>query len=504
MSKNNKTKKEELKQEKDNKFVEIIKKKWLVDSSKTILLVALILAFFIAVTIVMQKLELTPIDLTEDKLFSLTEESKEQVKNIDKEINIYFVGYEEDDSTLDLAKQYTKVNEKIKVSAVSATNRPDLVEKYEIETSSEGIIIEQGEQFKVLSSDDLYTYDNTTYETINVAEEKLTAAIKSVAAEEIPKVYFLSGYSSFSLTNGMQYLSMYLQNEINEVEQLDILSKGKIPDDCNTLVITSPEVDFDEIATNAIIEYINKGGNILWLNAAKAQNIEMPNVNKVLALYGINPFEVGIIRETEPSKMVSNSPDLIMPEIQYADVTNKLYNTEGVIFVNATKINVVDDDKLDELNVEKTDLITTSENAYFRNNFTYSSDNPQKEEEQQAFLIGAQFDKTISVSNEETGEKGIVSKFIIYGENFFASDYQLTETAQTPMIVYRKNKDLVLNSIAYLSDREEDIAVRKSTGSITYTATEQEDRIILAIISIVPIVIIVAGIVVWAKRRRKK
>ena len=72
------------------------------------------------------------------------------------------------------------------------------------------------------------------------------------------------------------------------------------------------------------------------------------------------------------------------------------------------------------------------------------------------------------------------------------------------MIAYRQNKDLVLNCIAYLTDREEDITVRKTTDSVTYTATEQEHNIILAIITAVPLVIIVAGIVVWQVRRRKK
>ena len=72
------------------------------------------------------------------------------------------------------------------------------------------------------------------------------------------------------------------------------------------------------------------------------------------------------------------------------------------------------------------------------------------------------------------------------------------------MIAYRQNKDLVLNSIAYLSDREEDITVRKSTGSVTYTATEQENRIILAIITAVPLIIIAVGIFVWFIRKHKK
>ena len=72
------------------------------------------------------------------------------------------------------------------------------------------------------------------------------------------------------------------------------------------------------------------------------------------------------------------------------------------------------------------------------------------------------------------------------------------------MISYRQNKDLVLNSIAYLSNREEDITVRKTTGSVKYTATEQENRIILSIITFVPLLIIVIGIIVWIKRKRKK
>ena len=490
------------KEEKTNKFVETLKKKWLINGTKTFLLVVIIIGLFIGIGLWMKKLDITPIDLTEDKLYTLTDESKEKVKDINQDVNIYFVGYTDSDSTIDLAKEYTKVNEKIKVDSVTTESRPDLAQKYGIETSSEGIIVESGERYKVLSSSDLYTYDSSTGESQNVAEEKLTAAIRSVTVDKLPKVYFLNGYSSFTLSSGMQYLNMYLQNEVNEVTTLDVLSTGKVPDDCSVLVIASPEKDFDDNTTNAITDYINKGGNILWLNAAMAKQVDLPNVNKVLALYGIKPFEVGIIRETDSSKMVADSPDLILPEIQYADATSKLYNAEGVIFINATKINVGTDDELKTLNVTKTDLVKTSENAYFRTNFQNTANDPQSDETKGEYLLGAQFDKTITEANEEAGTQAVKSKLIIYGENYFVSDYQLTQSTQTPMVAYRNNKDLVLNSIAYLSNREEDITVRKSTGSVTYTSTEQENRIILAIITFVPITIIVVGIIVWAKRRR--
>ena len=502
--KEKKIKEKKEKDQKENKFLQIIKKKWLINGTTTLALVLIIILVFIALNMWMQSLELTPIDLSQEKLYTLTDESKEKVKNIDKDINLYFVGYTDSDSTVDLAKQYKKVNEKINAEAVDATTRPDLVEKYGIESGSEGIIVECGDKSKVLTSSDLVTYDTTTYETISIAEQKLTSSIIAVATDKVPKVYFLEGYSDYKLSNNMTYLGIYLSNEVTEVDTLDVLSTGKIPDDCDTLVITMPSKDFDEIATNAIIDYINSGKNILWFQAATAQNIETPNVNKILAMYGINPFSLGIIREADSDRMLSNQPDLILPNIQSTDVTKKLVNAEGVIFIDATKINTMDSDKLTELNVEKTELLKTSEKSYFRTNFTNSQDEAEDDDEVGSYTVGEMMTKTITEANEETGEKAKTSKLIIYGENYFISDMPLTSSTQTPVIQYRQNKDLALNSISYLVDREDDITARKSTGTVTYTATETENRIILTIIFAIPVLIIVAGIIVWQIRRRKK
>ena len=468
------------------------------------ILVLIILAIFFGINLGMQKAEITPLDFSKEKLFTLTQASKDKVKDIQKDINLYFIEYSDDDSTLDLAKQYSKVNEHIKVEAVKANDRPDLVQKYGIESGTTAIIAECGEKYKILSSQDLVTYDTKTYESISIAEERLTSTIQTVSTDEIPKVYFLSGYSKLSLNSGLQYFNAYLENEIYDVETVDVLTTGKIPDDCDTLVVTMPSQDFDEIATNAIIDYINSGKNILWFQAATAQNIEMPNINKILGMYGINPFSLGIIREADTSKMLSQQPDLILPEIQSTDVTKKLVNSEGVIFVNATKINVMDSDKLKELKVEETQLLTTSTKSYFRTNFANSQDSPETDDEVNSFTVGAMMTKTLSEANEENGTKAVKSKMVIYGENNFTTDYPVSNYSQVTVFQLANNKDLVLNSIAYLVDRQEDITARKNTGTVSYRATEQEDTIIKCIIFVVPALIIIAGIIVWIIRRRKK
>lgn len=491
------------KEKKLNKFIQTIKKKWLVDGSKTFLLVVIIIAIFIGINLGMQTLELTPLDFSQEQLYTLTDESKEKVKDIDKDVHIYFIGYTDEDTNLSLAKQYKNANEKIVAEAIDINNRPDLANKYGIESGTQGIIVECGEKSKVLTASDLVTYDTTTYETISIAEEKLTSSILSVVADKVPKVYFLEGYSELTLTNSMNLLNMYMQNEVMEVSSLDVLTTGKIPDDCDTLVITTPNKDFDDVATNAITDYINSGRNILWLNAAVTQNQDYPNVNKILAMYGVNPFEAGIIRETDTSKMITESPDLIKPDLNAATVTKDLYTTTGVIFINATKINI-NEDALEELKVTKTELANASEGAYFRTDFNVQSNSAQEGEEKGPFVVGAELEKTIQEENEETGEKAITSKLVIYGENFFISDFQLSQNSQYAAVQLAYNKDLVLNSIAYLTDREEDITARKNTGTVTYTATQEQDTIIRIIIFAVPCVIILLGIIVWQVRRRKK
>lgn len=502
--------KENKNEKSENRFINFIKNKWLIEITSTIILILIIIASFICINFFVHNLELAPIDLSQEKLFTLTDETKEKIKNIDKDVNIYFVGFNnENDSTyveqnISIAKQYKNINNKIKVEVVSAESRPDLVQKYGIETGTQGIIIECGEKSKVLTLNDLYTTDITTYETINVAEERFTSSILSVVSDKVPNIYFLEGYSStYSLSYNMYYLGMYLKNEVNEIKTLNVLITGKIPDDCDTLIICTPTKDFDDIATNAIIEYINSGRNILWLNSAVAKQQDFPNVNKILAIYGVKPFEVGSILETNSDKMVTQTPYMILPDINYSTVTKDLYNSEGVIFIDATKLNFLGEEELANLNVTKNDLLTTSSKAFFRKDFSIQTLEKTQSDEEGVFVVGAELEKTIKENDEENEEKSVKSKLIIFGDNNFISDYPISNN-QTPIFVLGKNKDLILNSMAYLVDRQEDITARKDIGTVVYTATEQEDLIIKIIIFTVPSLIIFAGIVVWFVRKLKR
>ena len=129
---------------KSGNFFDFIKKRWLIQRTTTILLILILVAIFMIVNIVIAKQNFTPLDFSDKKIFTLTEDSKTKIKNVDKDVNIYFIGFSEYDYSVDIAKLYKKINNKINIETVTAGNRPDLVQKYGITGESKGIIVESG------------------------------------------------------------------------------------------------------------------------------------------------------------------------------------------------------------------------------------------------------------------------------------------------------------------------------------------------------------------------
>ena len=463
----------------------------------------ILIAIFLGINVGVNYLDPTAIDCTTSQSFTLTDESIERVADIEDEVNIYFVGWEDSDTQYTLAKQYNKANENINVEIIDASEDLEFAKKYDVENDDYAVIVECGEVTRTLSYYDLYTYDSD-YNTIDLTEQKLTSAILNVTSGEIPKVYYLTGYTSFSFDNGLYILSMYLDDEVLTYEELNILNTQAVPDDCDTLIIMTPEEDFDDIVADAIIDYINEGGNILWLNGAYVEDMELTNVNRVLAEFGIDAFESGVIFETDSGNTIGGAQLWFMPTIEYTDITEDVYSGNGAIFYAATKINI-DEDALEDLNVEETDLVLSEDTTYFSTDVSTLS-----KDEQGGFVLGTQMVKTIQEAVEEDEEEGteavdaIEAKLTIYGNDYFASDLQLASN-YSYMIYLSNNADLVLNSLADLTDRDQDITIRKSyTDSETeFTPTDEQAGIIMAIIFVVPIAIILLGIVVWQIRKRR-
>lgn len=484
---------------KEKKSSNEVIKKWLSKTSLTIILIAIIIGAYVVINLLTEKANLSDIDLTKDKIFTLSETSKTIIHNIKQDVEIILVKMDTySQSVVDFAYKYKKENDKIKITEVSnVTKYPELTAEYNLTENTYEIIVRSGKEEKIISTSDLYTYDYSTGEEKDLTEEAITNALLSVTTENKPKLYFVSGHND----NLEYYLTDFkkkLEDEANTVESLDLLTTAKVPDDCSALVITTLNDDLKTVERDAILKYIKAGGKIILFTDANVAKTNMPNFQKVLDEYGVSISE-GIMIEQDTSKMLSGSPSAIIVTVnEGSSVTDKINMSMNACFINSGKINLADDEKMEKLGVTSEILATTSDKAFYRSDLSISTTSKVSGDEEGKAVVGALLTKKID--DDKT------SKLIVYSNNVFITNMQVAINSQYYIYAYElyNNQDLALNSISYLTGREDTILIRKDTEVSTYTVTEKQQIIILTIIFAVPVLIVIAGIIIWQVRRRRK
>lgn len=478
------------------KIGRVLSKKWLVNGTKTILLVAIIILLYIGVNILLENVVLPEIDCTTDKIYSLSDESRDKVGNIDKDVTITLINYSSNTSIMNFMEKYKSLNDHITIEEVNDLSaRTDLMTEYSLEADDSLIIVSSGDNEKQVSQYDMYTYDYSTYETIDTTEEAITNAILDVTTEEKPKIYFMNNHLMYDI----QYYSTVMQameDEANEVDTVDILQNGGVPEDCDTLVLTTLREDISEQERDAIIEYIKNGGEILLVCGPNLTGVDLSNFQTVLDEYGVSISD-GVIFEGSSANMISGYPDFIVETTESTSLTENLNMSMNICFIDAGKI-TFDEDKLEELGVEYENLVQTTDSAFVRTNTSLSSvSRTDEDEEPESSTIAAIATKTIDDST--------TSKLIVFSNELFAMDMPVQINGYTMYTVsLYNNEDMLLNSVSYLNEREDTITIRKTSEEVTYTVTEQQNIIIMTIIFAVPVLLIIIGIVVWQVRRRKK
>ena len=486
------------------KFIQVIKNKWLKSIVLTLLLVGIIVCAYLAINYAVDKANITDIDMTKEKLYSISQETKDKLQNLDIDTTITLFNMSE--YYKDFAYKYADLNEHIKVEELeNLTSKADWKAEYGLQDTSAFIMISTADREKILYEYDLYTIDYTTYTEIDITEEAMTNAILDVATTVKPKVYFLTGHSEFALTTEMGTINTYLANESYSTETLNLISAGVVPEDCNLLVILNPQSDFTEIEAQAIKDYINKGGDIIFTADTNTKAIaENPNIQSILDLYGANLQNNGYIIEQDAEKIASSYPNVIIPEISSSNsITSEIYTDGYILMPYAGRVTFKSDDELSNLKVSKEVIVNSSSNSLFitdLNSDIYTATQTAEEGEQ---TIAALATKTIT---EETAEsEALTSRILIIANTLFASDYSVEGVSSSyPVSYIANNKDFMLDAIANLTEREDIVKIRKDMSTSTYAPTQRENTIVLTIIFAVPVLIILIGIFVGIYRKRKR
>lgn len=481
------------------------RKTWIVSKTVTILLILILFAAYICINVWTESLELPEIDITENKIYTLSDASKDAIGKIDEDVTIYAYGFEDDGNLIKLLKQYENINDKIKYEIINEENNYNMVQEYDLKSGYYILIIKSGDSEKVIDgSTDFSTYDYTTYQSVDVTEQTITNSILALNAENKPKVYFLQGHEEYK-PEEIQVLSSYLQNEAFEIDNLNLITTGSVPEDCNVLAIMSPTTDFMEQEVQAIKDYINKGGNIYFSLDTVSKTAELPHINQILDEYGVS-VDNGYILEYAQNKSMANAPFVFMPEISSTnEITQDIYTDSYMWLVYSARLRFKDDSELENMNITKETLLSSTEESVFISDLNSELANAISSGEKGSSEISSLITKTISATNENGEEVTTNSKMVIVASGSFASDYKIEQVSQNyPLSYLGSNKDFAINAMSFLGDKGNSLTIRKDMANSTYMPTETENKVVIMITFFVPIIIMVIGIIIGKYRKKRK
>lgn len=457
--------------------------------STGMIVIAVIIAMLVNIVVGELPSTVTSIDLTAQKLYSLTDQSKEFVAGMDEDVTIYVLVKEEscDRMLAQTLEHYDDLSDHITVEYVDPTVNPRFHTQYTNDSISiNSLIVVSEKRSKVIDSSALYEssidYSTYSYETTGYdGEGQITSALDYVTSDDVPKVYMTEGHSeaAFSAT-----FTNALDKENVEYETINLMNYDTIPEDAACLVIHAPGSDFSEDDRDKVIAYLETGGRVITSTLYNGE--DLPNYYAILAYMGITVAD-GLVLEGN-NQYYYQSPFYLLPEIESNSYTNGIY---GKYYVFAPYAQGMLLDTEDE-SIGFTEILTTSGEAYAKSDITNASDYAMTASDAAGpFTVGVEAVKAV-------GDGTVEATLVAY------SCSELFTDAANQM-VSGANQILFTNTVSRFVDHEVSVSIPVKSYQVSTLTLSQSDMVLIgAMVTVVlPLACFIAGFVVWFRRRRR-
>ncbi|MEW5816221.1 MAG: GldG family protein [Spirochaetota bacterium] len=434
------------------------------------------------------------LDITKNKLYSLSDQTKKVVNKLSEDVNIYGlykVGQENEEVAVVL-KKYTTLSKHIKLDYIDPDKNPTFINKYDKDKKGirEGsLIVESGKNFKVISPYDLYdiSYGQTGNPQLMgfTVEQRLTSALLYVSSGYSPRIYELTGHQEYSFADFS--LSDTLQKENYEIESINLITSPKVPDDAAILAVISPKFDITAAEEDKIIDYLENGGRALFLFDLVSFD-PMPVFSNLLKSYGVG-IETGVVMEGDTTRRLqADNPFFVTPALASHEIVNPLSSNDlNVIIPNAQGVAIL---AVRKRNVEVEPLLTTSKNSWIR---TVDNGSIRKIDSD----ISGPVNLAVAVSKKkmESNEKEGF-RIVVAGSARFLSPIP-------PFGTLKGNVEFLMNTLSWVNNRSETISIRSKS---LFTLPLQMNAVSVfiyagVVVILIPLIILVCGLVIWLKRR---
>nr|WP_245247359.1 MULTISPECIES: GldG family protein [unclassified Paenibacillus] len=446
-----------------------------------------VIGIFIVLTIFLNSMKGMQLDLTKNKKFTLSEQTTQALGALDQDVRIVSLTSDQTDpyikrQVVELVQEYKKRSGKITFDEYDIVKQPAVAQQYEVDPSGT-LVVESGTQKNTIYYYDMFLPGQQQGDYQFSGEEKLTQALVNLNSTEKRKAYFLSGHNEIPLDQ-MNTWRSGLESENYEVEDLNLLREGKIPDDAEALFIIGPENDISDQEAELIRTYLGGEGK-LYLALGFNQNMasQWKNIDSLMSAYGIKDQHAVAI---EPKQSMLYDPLTIIPEYGEHPITQKLgeYNLLTMMTLAVT-LNV---DQPNE-NYTPTPILRTTDAAYGETDLTRLAESSQSSKDQTD--IQGPLNLGYVVEDKDGKPKAVV----LGGSTLFVDR----------VISQQGNRDFALNSVAWLQEQTNQVTIRPRQGDAFQTAlvtAGQANLIFYGTVLLFPLLFLMFGGAIWWRRRQ--
>ena len=490
--------KEKMKNKNHNKFdkkklVGTISKKHIKNGSYTMVMSVIFIAVVIVINMIVSTIpsKYSEIDISSQKLYSIGDETKKMLKDLEKDVTIYQIAQSgsEDENISNLLKKYEDESKHIKVEQKDPVVNPKFVSQYTSDDlSANSLIVVCGDRNKVIDYNNIYetSVDYQTYSSQTTGfdgEGQITSAIGYVTSENLPVLYTVEGHGEKDMDSSIKE---DIEKANMDIKSLNLLTEGTVPDDADCLFIDSPSTDFSSDEKDAIIEYLENGGKAMIFSDYTTE--DMPNFDAILENYGVQRTE-GVVFEGDNQHYAMQMPYYLVPTINSTDASSETASAGYYVLAPYAQGIKQLDDVRDTVKIES--ILTTSDQAYSKTDL--NSNTIEKEDGD----VEGPFDLGVSITESLDDDK---ETQIVYYSTSNLMD------SQTNQMVSGGNEKLIMESLKWMTDTEESASVSiPSKGlEVSYLTITDYDAAFWKIctIALIPGIFLVIGFVVWIKRRK--
>ena len=433
----------------------------------------------------------TSLDLTGSKLYSLTDQTKEYLKNMGQDVTIYVLVNEDNEDTVlgQTLDRYEELSEHIHVQYVDPIQNPRFHTQYTSgNISANSLIVVSDKRSKVIDAGDIYVtsydYDGYNYSSSVTGydgEGQITSALDYVLSDDIPVVYMTEGHGEQSLSATFKG---GLDKENVEYETINLMDYESVPDKAACLVINAPASDLSEDDQDKVTAYLDRGGKVILILGYR--EVPTPNLDALLAYMDLRIAD-GLVVEEDQNNYYQ-IPFYILPTVAAGSYTTGIYGNYYVFAPYSQGILVPE--AQEDGNIRYTDFLKTSSSAYAMRDFENATEYSRQEGDAQGpFSLGVEAVKTL-----EQGEATMV---------VYSSDQMFTDSAS--LMVGGANQMLFTNTVSRFVDHETSVSVPAKNYEVSTLLLSQKDALLLGLVTVIllPFGSLVTGFVIWFGRRRR-